>query len=422
MPSAHQLPCPSILRGGVFFCPLFLHNELMSNILQQIFKDHYEEMIYISHPRPAIVENVDKMIACGDASFGGAMYGCTSCGEMKFVPFRCHSRFCPTCGNMYSVDRTTAMSFKLINCTHRHCVFTIPEELRLFFLADRSLLNCLFSAVRSVVLRMFHKINKSMNFTPGLICVLHTFGRSLQWNPHVHCLITEGGVSDNGFWRKVTHFNYRCLRDSFCTALLSEMEWKIGKSFKATKAMIYRDHKNGFYVYAKPNQCNPKQIADYIGRYLGRPVIATKRIDKYDGENVTFHYNRHEDEKLIIETIPALEFIERLIQHIPEKHFKMVRYYGIYARHRECDKKLYRAISKEKHRIYLSFNLWRVSILHSFGYDPLKCPCCGKTMTVLEIYYNHKPVSLQELYERTMIKHHARPSPGSSSNAYCSML
>ena len=204
--------------------------------------------------------------------------------------------------------------------------------------------------------------------------------------------------------------------------LLNEMEWKIGKSFKVTKAMIYRDHKNGFYVYAKPNQCNPKQIADYIGRYLGRPVIATKRIDKYDGENVTFHYNRHEDEKLIIETIPALEFIERLIQHIPEKHFKMVRYYGIYARHRECDKKLYRAISKEKHRIYLSFNLWRVSILHSFGYDPLKCPCCGKTMTVLEIYYNHKPVSLQELYERTMIKHHARPSPGSSSNAYCSML
>ena len=159
------------------------------------------------------------------------MYGCTSCGEMKFVPFRCHSRFCPTCGNMYSVDRTTAMSFKLINCTHRHCVFTIPEELRLFFLADRSLLNCLFSAVRSVVLRMFRKMNKSTNFTPGLICVLHTFGRSLQWNPHVHCLITEGGVSDNGFWRKVTHFNYRCLRDSFCTALLNEMERKIGKSF-----------------------------------------------------------------------------------------------------------------------------------------------------------------------------------------------
>ncbi len=84
---------------------------------------------------------------------------------------------------------------------------------------------------------------------------------------------------------------------------------------------------------------------------VGRPVIATKRIDKYDGENVTFHYNRHEDEKLIVETIPALEFMERLVQHIPEKNFKMIRYYGIYARHRESDKLLYRAISKQKHKI-----------------------------------------------------------------------
>ena len=76
----------------------------------------------------------------------------------------------------------------------------------------------------------------------------------------------------------------------------------------------------------------------YIGRYLGRPVIATSRIDKYDGENVTFHYNRHEDDVYVEETLPALEFIERLIRHIPEKHFKMIRYYGLYARSRTQDK------------------------------------------------------------------------------------
>ena len=67
----------------------------------------------------------------------------------------------------------------------------------------------------------------------------------------------------------------------------------------------------------------------------------------------------------------------RLTQHIPEKHFKMIRYYGIYARHRKSDRYLHRAISKEKHKILLSFNRWRESILHSFGYDPLKCPSCG---------------------------------------------
>ena len=72
-----------------------------------------------------------------------------------------------------------------------------------------------------------------------------------------------------------------------------------------------------------------------------------------------------------------MEFIERLIQHIPQKHYKMIRYGGIYARHRKIDKKLHRAISREKHHIYRSFHKWRAAILSSFGYDPLKCECCA---------------------------------------------
>jgi hypothetical protein len=107
------------------------------------------------------------------------------------------------------------MSFKLINVTHRHCVFTIDENLRSFFLKDRSLLNCLFHAVKSVVSRLFHKMNKSKNFTPGFIMVLHTFGRDLKWNPHIHCLISEGGYSDDAYWRNVKtfqlHFSPQCL-------------------------------------------------------------------------------------------------------------------------------------------------------------------------------------------------------------------
>ena len=372
------------------------------NVLQQIFTDYYEEIEYILHPRKTEMENIDKMIHCGDPSFGGAMYGCPHCGKLKFVPFRCHSRFCPTCGNKYTMDRTTSMSFKLVNVTHRHCVFTIDENLREFFLKDRSLLDCLFHSVNSVITRMFFKMNKSKNFTPGFIMVLHTFGRDLKWNPHIHCLISEGGYSDDGFWRNVKHFDYTFLRNAFRTALLNEMESKIGSSFKKVKAKCYREHQQGFYVYAKPNLCDPRIVVKYIGRYLGRPVIATSRIDKYDGEMVTFHYNRHEDEQYIEETIPAMEFIQRLIRHIPEKHFKMIRYGGIYARHREIDSKLYRAISKSKHHIYRSFNQWRTAILSSFGYDPLVCPDCQHRMEFLELYFNHQRVSLEEMYEKVM--------------------
>ena len=380
------------------------------NVLQQIFTDYYEEIEYTLHPRKTEMENIDKMIHCGDPSFGGAMYGCPHCGNLKFVPFRCHSRFCPTCGNKYAMERTTSMSFKLVNVTHRHCVFTIDKSLREFFLKDRSLLDCLFHSANSVITRMFYKMNKSKNFTPGFIMVLHTFGRDLKWNPHIHCLISEGGYSDDGVWRNVKHFDYTFLRNAFRTALLNEMESKIGSSFKKVKAKCYREHQQGFYVYAKPNLCDPRIVVKYIGRYLGRSVIATSRIDKYDGEMVTFHYNRHEDEQYIEETIPAMEFIQRLIRHIPEKHFKMIRYGGIYARHREIDSKLYRAISKSKHHIYHSFNQWRTAILSSFGYDPLVCPDCQHRMEFLELYFNHQRVSLEEMYEKVMSKSRGKRS------------
>ena len=276
------------MRGlGVFFYFIFLHNILM-NILQTIFKNHFEEMQYILHTRDSVLENIEKMINCVDPSYGVALYKCSHCTNFKFVPFRCKSRACPTCGNKYSIERTTSMSFKIVNVPHRHCVFTIAEELRPFFLQDRKLLNLLFLAVRSVVLRMFHKDNKTELFTPGFICVLHTFGRDLKWNPHIHCLISEGGISTKGFWRNKNHFNYRLLRDSFQTALLNLLHNSLGDSFKKTKSAVYSDHKNGFYVYAKPKKCQPDKVIKYIGRYLGRPVIATSRIDEYDGEHVTF--------------------------------------------------------------------------------------------------------------------------------------
>ena len=376
------------------------------NILQEIFTDRYEEIIYTLHPRPVEIENIDKMINCGSPSFGGARYKCPDCGHIKFVPFRCRSRFCPSCGVKYSMERTTSMSFKLIHCQHRHCVFTIDEDLRDFFLNDRSLLNCLFHSVASVVNRMLQKENKSMNFTPGFIMVLHTFGRDLKWNPHIHCLISEGGCADDGSWRHVRHFNYTYLRNAFRTALLNEMESFIGPSFKKVKSRCYREHEHGFYVYAKPNKCDPETVVKYIGRYLGRPVIATSRIDKYENGMVTFHYNRHEDEKLVIETIPVMDFIKRLIRHIPEKHFKMIRYGGIYARHRKPDMKLRRAVPQHMHKVYRDFNRWKTAIFIAFGYNPLKCPDCGQTMKFDELYFAHKRVSLDVLYEKVMSSSH----------------
>ena len=370
------------------------------NILQKIFTDHYEEIKYTLHPRDTEMENIEKMIHCGDPSFGGAMYHCPHCGNFKYVPFHCHSRFCPSCGNKYSMERTTSMTFKLINVKHRHCVFTIDENLRDFFLKERSLLDCLFHSVASVISRMFFELNKSKNFTPGFIMVLHTFGRDLKWNPHIHALISEGGAGNITPWRPVKHFDYNFLRNAFRKVLLERLTSRIGPAFRKVKNEMYTKHADGFYVRAKPNLCTPDITIKYISRYLGRPVIATSRIDTYDGENVTFHYTRHEDNKTVTETIPALNFIQKLIVHIPEKHFKMLRYYGIYAKHHKQEKKLRKCISAEKQRFLRSIQDWRQSILLSFGYDPLCCSECGTSMLVLEVY--HKKTTLFEQYRKVM--------------------
>ena len=368
------------------------------SIIQQIFSDHFNDVVDSGISiRPAVFDNVNKMLHCGDYKFGYTLFSCNHCGKFKMVPFSCKSRFCNSCGNMYSIKRSSAMSFKLLRTSHRHCVFTIPEELRIFFRKDRSLLNCLFRAVANAILFMFKKLNKLESFTPGFICVLHTFGRSLQWNPHVHVLLSEGGSGNISPWRVVKHFHYELLRKSFRMLLLKYMEDSIGKSFRKVKAFIYKNCPNGFYVYAKPSLTNNQDVLKYIGRYLGRPVIATSRIDNYDGENVTFHYNRHEDEELVTTTVPAIEFIKMLIIHIPDKHFKMIRYYGLYAKHHKHESKLSLAVSKQKRRLLASTLAWRSSLLSSFGYDPLLCKC-GHIMTIFETCLKGSP--LIEFYRK----------------------
>lgn len=98
-----------------------------------------------------------------------------------------------------------------------------------------------------------------------------------------------------------------------------------------------------------------------------------------------------------------MDFIKRLIRHIPEKHFKMVRYYGIYARHRESDKNFVYAIPDFKHPFYLSLTNWRNPIAYSFGYVPLTCSS-GNQMSLLEIFHNHKRVPLDEVYRKAVEK------------------
>ena len=359
--------------------------------IKDIFADHWDAFLDEGYPiRPAVLKNVDKIIKCSDPSMGHALYHCEHCGKFKHVYFTCKSRFCNSCGAKYIQDRASSISSKLINCKHRHIVFTIPEELRIFFRRDRKLLNLLFKASADTILTWFFKLNKSENFKPGFISTMHTFGRDLKWNPHIHMLLTEGASGNRTVWRRISHIPFNMLRKRWQATILSLLHEKLGSSFYPLKTYLFKNYTKGFYVYANPNvNSKSSEAIKYIIRYTGRPAMAQSRILDYDGEFVEFYYDRHEDGKRVVEKIHAFEFIKRLIIHIPEEQFKMIRYYGLYAKKYTHSSKLYLMDTISKKNFRKKYSHWRARLLLAFGVDPLWCSC-GHTMELVGIFQSGK--------------------------------
>lgn len=354
--------------------------------IKQIFQDHWDSFIEENKNitiRPIVFEEVNKIINCGNPDYGYALYVCDHCGKFLKVPFRCKSRFCNTCGVKYSQDRALSMVQKSIRCKHRHIVFTMSDKLWDYFQKYRFLLNGLFEAASHTVISWFYELNKSQNFTPGIMCTLHTFGRDLKWNPHIHMLCTEGGAGNIEVFRIVRHINFKALRYRWQKLLLDYLNKHLPTSelprFKKLKNEIYNEYKNGFYVYAKPDNISSiNQTINYVVRYTGRPAMAQSRILDYDGTYVKYYYERHEDGKRVEEIIHAYEFIKRLIKHIPDKNFKVVRYYGLYAKEHRQSKKIFKLLNQTQIEIRQQLRKWNLAIELSFGYDPTKCDCGGK--------------------------------------------
>lgn len=354
--------------------------------IKQIFQDNWDNFVLDNTDisiRSVVFEEVNKIINCGNPDFGYALYVCEHCGKFLKVPFRCKSRFCNTCGVKYAQDRALTMAKKSIRCKHRHIVFTMSDKLWSYFQKYRFLLDGLFDAASQAVLSWFHELNKSQNFKPGIMCTLHTFGRDLKWNPHIHMLCTEGGAGNIEVFRIIKHINFKSLRYRWQKLILDYLSnhlpsYELPK-FKKIKNEIYKEYENGFYVYAKPDNISSiKQTINYVVRYSGRPAMAQSRILNYDGTYVTYYYERHEDGKRLEEKVHVYDFIKRLIKHIPDKNFKVVRYYGIYAKEHKHSKKIFKLLNENVIKIKEMLRKWQYSIELSFGYNPTKCSCGGK--------------------------------------------
>lgn len=360
--------------------------------IKDIFEDHWNKFLK-SYPnitiRETVFDNINKMLKCKTLDLGFDVFKCPNCGKEKFCFHTCKSRLCSSCGNKYNTERQTSIFSKLFKFKHRHVVWTIPEELRNYFREDRQRLSLLFKASQIVIESWFHDKYKKKNITPAFISVLHTYGRSIIWNPHIHMILLEGGINKDSFV-PVNFFSYAAFRKRFMKILLDLLSKEINTvEFKNLKRTLYKNLKDGFYVYSPPSKFKSVDaLIKYVTRYVSRPVMAESRILNYDGTYVTFWYQRHEDNKIVIEKIHAFEFISRIILHIPEKNQKYIRYYGCYNESTKIVtskmKEMFRKFNQKSIELKKTITNWRLNIQFSFNIDPLKCPNCDTIMIYAE--------------------------------------
>ena len=360
---------------------IFLHNDNWER-----FKKKHGRKI-----RPVVIEEVEKFLHCGDLSNGFRVFKCEACSNVKRYPIRCKGKFCPTCAVGEAQKWAEVQASDMYESVHRHVVMTIDQGLSPIFANHRyrkKLLKGLMDEAARLITEYFQK----RGIEAGVITALHTFGSKLEFNPHIHMLVTMGGVTNQGTWENYDYIPFVKLRKQWQTVVLKLIRRTLSNRAKKQVQHLlqaaYKNNAEGFYVNApKQSRTKLKSLLGYIGRYMKRGPIALHRIVMYDGEVVAFRYQDKKDNQWKIEELSVEEFIGRLIRHIPDKQFKMIRHYGIYSRRTKAlMKRVVEHFQKEVGKLLINAKrvikpkAWRERMKETFGKDPLECSECKNCM------------------------------------------
>lgn len=342
--------------------------------------------------RISIIVNVLKMLACRTPFYGYHIFTCPRCKKSVKVPHTCKSRFCSSCGKKATDIWMKTNYATLPHTTWQHITFTMPDKLWVFFRTNRNLINVIPALAANIIL----KLAKQNNFRPGIYLSIHTFGRDLKYNVHLHLATTIGGLSFNdNSWTKGAYIHHDVLKKMWryeITRLLQQ-EFKKGslrmppnlkhiKTYPAFCSWMTHLYNKKWVVHLNKQSQNMKENVQYLGRYLKRPPIGETRIKNYDEKDVTFEFLDHYTETTQTMTLPVLDFLQRLIVHIPDKNFRCIRYYGFLSNRLRGTllpivRKELNMIKITAMRFYIS---WRSMIRKTFHYDPMRCPNCSRMM------------------------------------------
>jgi len=356
-----------------------------------------------AHHPSAAQEAVLKHIAeCRTTALGGHLEQCDSCGHQRISYNSCRDRHCPKCQNTARAEWITERLERLLPIPYFHVVFTIPAELNPLAIRNKKTIFRILFAAASQTLLTIARDEKHLGAQVGFTAVLHTWGQNLLFHPHVHCVVTGGGLStDHKRWVAARE-NYllpvkvlgKLFRGKFLAALdraFQDGELELaGSTAKLSDPKTWRRFKDELYnkdwvVYSKAPFGGPQHVFRYLGNYTHRIAISNHRIvDVADGK-VTFCVKDYADGcKVKLMTLDAVEFLRRFLLHVLPKGFVRIRHFGLCAS-ANVNGKLVTARgllesntevpspSKSESTEPLP---WWERFLEQTGIDVMACPCC----------------------------------------------
>ena len=338
--------------------------------------------------------------ACRTSVLGGHKDKCDNCGHLEISYNSCRNRHCPKCQTLKKERWIEARGEDLLPIQYFHVVFTIPSELnRLVSMNRKVMYDLLFQSVSETIMKLAND-PKHLGARIGAIGILHTWGQNLMDHPHIHCIVTGGGLSaDGGRWvpcRKGFFISVRVMSALFRGKFLGLLKkcflsddlafhgsichLKQPGDFELFRKQLYQKR---WVVYCKPPFDGPKGVLQYLGRYTHRIAISNNRVlDNRDG-NVSFLWRDYaDDNRKKTMTLKADEFIRRVLLHILPERFVRIRHFGLLANRNRKD-----AIAACRECLGTGQTVaiesarqetWQESLLRICGIDVTLCPVCHK--------------------------------------------
>lgn len=402
-----------------------MEQHISKDAFKHIFRDHWEvfkatyPLLYNNDYHDEVVQ---KMLDCGDPEkMGFAQYRCTFCGETRRIAFSCKSSFCLSCCKVYTDRWADFIGRRMFpGVIYRHIVLTIPDFLRLWFYRNPdTLLSPFMQAGHACLLDVFATC-AGVELDIGSIIVLQTAGRPGNYNPHLHILLTEGGITPQNTWKTVSYIPFDLIHRKWQYHLLNMLRENISDPrINQDIDRAWEQYPKGFVAFVEKDKVPPggEGLAKYLAKYVVSPPISVRRIQEYDGKTVQYWYRDHRSGQIEYAALPVLRFIGRMVQHILPKGFQRIRYYGLHGnvRYQKARTQLAEILPAE---IPTSPNSFRVLprkpfeqlFFESFGRNPLLCPRCDRLMELELIHHpDYGTIKAYELFENPPREPSAKP-------------